>query len=199
MKKLFALLLGVALIGQAAFAAPSPSASPKTRSTTKTSSTLSKDDKSFLEDALQGNMLEIKLGQVAEKNGTGNAKTFGQKMVTDHTKLLADTEKVAKAKGVAIPKDLNAAGKASMLKYQALKGNAFDSAYLKDMQEDHTKDVAAFKKEEKNTKDPDIKKLIAGALPVIESHLKMVNQDMGSSSGEHTSSGSSKTAPKKTK
>jgi putative membrane protein len=45
-------------------------------------------DQRFVDEAARGGMMEVELGQLAQKNGSsGEVKQFGQQMVTDHTRL----------------------------------------------------------------------------------------------------------------
>ena len=52
-----------------------------------------------------------------------------------------------------------------------MSGAAFDTAYVKEMVVDHEKDVAAFEKEAKDGKDPDVKAWAKKTLPTLRSHL----------------------------
>jgi putative membrane protein len=53
-----------------------------------------------------------------------------------------------------------------------MNGAEFDRAYMKDMVQDHTKDVAEFRKESTSAKDPDVKSFASQTLPTLEDHLK---------------------------
>src|ERR1700727_776792 len=65
-------------------------------------------DKMFLRKAAEGGIAEVKLGQLAAQKGSSDeVKTFGQKMVDDHTKLNLEMAHVADSMGVMLPKSMN--------------------------------------------------------------------------------------------
>jgi putative membrane protein len=57
-----------------------------------------------------------------------------------------------------------------------LSGAAFDREYVKMMVKDHEKDVAAFKRESQQAKDPDLKAWAGKTLPTLEDHLQMIKR-----------------------
>ncbi|MGA9994173.1 MAG: DUF4142 domain-containing protein [Pyrinomonadaceae bacterium] len=132
-------------------------------------------DKEFAMKAAGGGMAEVELGRLAMKNGQSAAvKQFGQRMVTDHSKANEELKAIAASKGITLPAEMSADGKEMMEKLSKLKGEEFDRAYTDGMVEDHTKDVAEFKKEAETGTDKDIKAFAAKTLPVIQGHLQMV-------------------------
>lgn len=141
-------------------------------------------DKKFAMAAAHGGIAEVKLGELAAKQGSSaQVKDFGQKMVEDHGKANEDLKSVAMSKGMTLPTEPNAEQKATMARLMKLHGAAFDSAYLKAMKMDHKMDVADFKKEAMQGKDADIKGFAAKTLPVVESHYQMLlGMKMGSGS-----------------
>ena len=52
----------------------------------------------------------------------------------------------------------------------------FDRSYMRETVKDHKKDIAEFKKEAANGKDPEIRDWAAQTLPALEEHLKMAEQ-----------------------
>lgn len=136
---------------------------------------LSAADRKFVMAAAQGGIAEVKLGELAVKQGSSEqVKQFGQKMVDDHGKANDDLKSVAASKSLTLPTEPNSAQKATMARLMKLHGAAFDSAYIKTMKMDHKMDVAAFKKEASTGKDPEIKAFAARTLPVVEEHYKML-------------------------
>jgi putative membrane protein len=154
---------------------------------------LASSDKKFITEAAQGGLLEVKLGELASKNGTDQSvKDFGQQMVTDHTKANEQLMTVAKSKNVDVPAELDSKGQKMVDKMSKLSGADFDKAYMKDMVKDHEKDVKEFKKEAKDGKDADVKKFAEDTVPTLEHHLEMarttaekVGVKVGGKSGDH--------------
>src|ERR1044072_9366510 len=70
---------------------------------TKSSST-SATDKTFIKKAARGGMMKVAMGQLAEKNGkSDDVKSFGKRMVTDHSKANDELKSIAEKKGVKLP------------------------------------------------------------------------------------------------
>jgi putative membrane protein len=134
-------------------------------------------DKMFLRKAAQGGMAEVKLGQLATQKGSSeDVKSFGQKMMDDHTKLNNDMAPIADSMGVRLPKDLSKDDQAEYDKLSALSGNDFDMEYLSFMMKDHHKDLREFRQEEASTTDPTLKAAVADGTKVIHEHTVMVDK-----------------------
>ena len=134
-------------------------------------------DKHFVHTALQGGMAEVQLGQLAlQKSSNDDVKQFAQKMVDDHTKLGDQLKPIAQQMNVTIPDAPSGKDKATMAKLQALNGDAFDKAYIRDMVKDHEKDQKLFKDEAQTTTNPDLKQAVTQAEQVIDGHLQMAKQ-----------------------
>jgi len=156
--------------------------SPLTRAATEEKKAASSEtkkldamDAKFLKKAAIGGMTEVKLGEVAQKKAKrADVKEFGAMMATDHGKAGDDLKTVASSKGVEVPSDLDSTHKATVDKLSALEGEAFDKAYIKDMVEDHEKDVKEFEQEVKSAKDPEVKAFAEKTLTVIKTHLEKI-------------------------
>ncbi len=62
--------------------------------------TVTTADKDFLLAAAQGGMTEVKLGELAARNGSrDDVKEFGRMMVKDHTRINEDLRALAAEKG----------------------------------------------------------------------------------------------------
>jgi putative membrane protein len=157
---------------------------------------LSSTDRSFIMKAAEGGMAEVQLGQLATQNASSDdVKKFGQRMVDDHTKANDQLKQLAESKGVKVPADLNAKDKATKDRLSKLNGAAFDRAYMKDMVQDHTKDVAEFRKESTSAKDSDVKGFASQTLPTLEDHLKEA-KSITPAAGSRQSSGMQMNSPK---
>ena len=79
---------------------------------------------------------------------------------------------MAAAKGVDLPKTPDTMHKAVMLEFRALRGEAFDSRYIKQAGVgDHEATEKLLQKTQSEAKDPDVKALAQKMLPVVQSHL----------------------------
>jgi putative membrane protein len=134
-------------------------------------------DKAFVKKALEGNMAEIQMGQLAlEKSQDDQVKQFAQRMVDDHGKMLDQMKPVAEQMGVKVPAGPSKGQMKSMDKMKALSGDAFDQAYIKDMVKDHKGDDNDFKMEAQSTQNPQLKQMVMQSDQIIESHLQQIEQ-----------------------
>ena len=145
--------------------------------TTTKAAGLNKGDIAIVEGMARANIAEIDAGKLALANGqSADVKAFAQKMIDDHTTALGDVTTLAQNKGLMLPTEPDAKHKAMAAKLSKLKGDKFDSEYMKQAGvADHTKVHAALKKDEAKAKDPDVKALAAKMLPTVEQHLQAAN------------------------
>jgi putative membrane protein len=136
---------------------------------------LSPADTKFVKQAAGGGLAEVKLGQLAQEKGSSDfVKQFGKKMVDDHSKINDDLKAVAEKNNVTLPSDLPPKEQAVYDRLSKLSGDAFDKAYLAEMQKDHRKDIADFKKEASSGSNADVKEFASKNLPTLEGHLQML-------------------------
>jgi putative membrane protein len=137
-------------------------------------------DEAWVMKVAKGGMAEVELGKLAtEKASTDVVKTFGQRMVDDHSKANEELKTLAANKKITLPTEIGPEEKALRDRLVKLSGTAFDQAYMKAMLSDHLKDVAAFRTESRTGKDADVKAWAAKTLPTLEEHLKMARDANG--------------------
>ena len=131
-------------------------------------SSLSEKDKTFMKKAAKGGMMEVTMGQVAEQKAqSDDVKSFGKRMVTDHSKANDELKSIASKKGIQLPsKEHNA-------KWTS------DKAYMDMMVKDHEKDLAEFKEEATGGSDPDVKKFADDTAKVVQEHLDQAKEIQG--------------------
>jgi putative membrane protein len=145
--------------------------------TTTGGTTAAAEDVKFIEKAASGGLHEVHLGQLAsERANDPEVKKFGQMMVTDHGKANKELMAVALQMGVKVPEQENAEHQAEHQKFLAMKGQAFDQAYIKHMVDDHKKDVEEFKKASDSAKDTRLRSFASKTLPVVREHLTKAEQ-----------------------
>jgi putative membrane protein len=129
------------------------------------SSSLSVKDKTFIKKAAKGGMMEVAMGNLAEQNGqSDDVKSFGKRMVTDHSKANEELKSIAEKKGVKLPTK-EPTGKWSS-----------DKTYMDMMVKDHEKDLAEFQEEAKTGSDPDVKKFAEDTAKVVQEHLDLAKE-----------------------
>ena len=168
-KLTFALILGTAVAFSAGFAADKEKSDKATAK-----------ESTFIKKAADGGMTEVELGKVAEKNGQkDDIKSFGSQMVKDHGKANDDLKNIASKMNVTVPDKVSAKHQAGIARMSKLSGAAFDTAYAKDMVEDHEKDIAEFEKALGEVSNEDLKKFINDAIPMMKGHLEMAKKMAG--------------------
>jgi len=146
----------------------------------QSSATLTQGDRAFLNEAAAGGMAEVEMGRLAAQKGQNpDVKRFGERMVTDHSKVNDELKQLAARKGVTVPGTPSAEQKEEMDKLAKLSGAAFDRQYMKLMVADHDTDVKGFKEQASNASDSDVKSFVSKTLPTLEEHQKMAHEIAG--------------------
>lgn len=133
---------------------------------------------SFLKQAMQGDMAEIQMGQLAQQKGADQqVKQFGQTLVSDHQENLDKAKSLAQQVGVTPPESVNAQQKAAYQKLSKLSGQQFDKEFAQHMVQDHRKDITKFEQESK--KSGEIANFAQDTLPVLRKHLQIAESISG--------------------
>ena len=129
------------------------------------SSSVSEKDKTFMKKAAKGGMMEVAMGRLGEQKGQSeDVKSFGKRMVTDHSKANDELKKIAAEKNVKLPE------KEPKVSWSS------DKAYMDAMVKDHEKDLAEFQEEAKSGSDPDVKKFADDTAKLVQEHLDLAKQ-----------------------
>jgi putative membrane protein len=138
----------------------------------------SEQDRTFATQAAIGGKAEVELGKLAEKKGASRAvKDFGKQMVQDHGKANDTLAATAKDIKIGLPSSLDQAHRDTEARLSKLSAAQFDQQYITEMIKAHQADAAAFQKEASSGSNPALKSFASDTLPVVQQHLKMV-QDM---------------------
>ena len=177
---LFALLvLGVMSIGCTSTnkaSTPDTAAQPGSAASSA-SSPSTNSDQDFVTKAAQGNSAEVELGKiVAAKSKNPSVKQFAQMMVKDHTAALNELQELAQTKNLNFNDDLPDDAKELQTKLSSASGKQLDTDYMKNMVEDHQKDVQEFTDKSQNAKDPEVKQWASKTLPTLQKHLEKAQQ-----------------------
>ena len=132
---------------------------------------LAKADTAFLTEAIQINLAEISVGDLAQKNGgSDDVKSFGKMLVDDHTASNTKATSLAQANGVTPPTEPKAADKQKHDELAKLSGADFDREFAKAMVKGHEEAISKFEAASKG--DDDIAKFAQETLPTLQKHLK---------------------------
>jgi putative membrane protein len=142
-------------------------------------------DSSFIREANARNVLEVRLGNLAEGKATNaEVKQFAQRMVTDHTRMEQQWSALAASNGLP-PVTLEPAQEQDVTRLEKLSGAEFDRAYMATMIRDHQLDAEAFRSRGASAHSAQVRQLAASGLTTIEQHLSMAQQ-VGSTVGAST-------------
>lgn len=170
-----ALVSGLAL--PLLLSAPGFAQQPNTTAAAPAAAKLSQSDMKFVQEAAVGGMAEVDLGHLAEQKAANpQVKQFGARMVQDHTTANAQLTAVATGKGATLPQQLDQHHAQLRDRLSHLSGAEFDRAYIKEMVEDHDKDVKEFQQQAQTGHDADIKSFAAQTLPVLQEHDRMAHE-----------------------
>jgi putative membrane protein len=144
-------------------------------------------DQNFVEEAAQGGMAEVEVGQLAAQKGSSDAvRKFGQQMVSDHQQNNQKLQSIASGKGLKVPTETDTMHKAMSKKLQGASGEDFDKQYLKGQVADHEKMATLMKRQAESGKDAELKAFAAQTLPVVQQHLEMARSLEQGGKGTHS-------------
>jgi len=140
----------------------------------------SQQDQTFVKAAMEVNLAEIQIGQLASKQGaTEGVKRFGQRLVIDHTRLEAELKPIAAKIGLTSPAELAPDDQSLLAKLQGQSGSEFDSTFIDAMVKGHHAGIQLYKTEETSGQDPTVKNAARYGEPVIAEHLKLAEHLQG--------------------
>lgn len=131
-------------------------------------------DSSWLRTSIQGDRFEIAGGKLAQEKGANEAvKALGARLVTDHSKSLADAVKTAKRLHVKVPKTPAPSMEWELSVLSTMSGAAFDQWYTRLEVADHKQDIDESKNELAVGLNARVRKLARTDLPTLREHLKL--------------------------
>lgn len=151
-------------------------------------------DTKFIEHVARGGQAEVDLGRLGEQKAQSTeVKALARRLVADHTKSNQQLMKIAQQEGVQPPAQQSKSERSERAKLEKLDGQAFDQAFVKQIVQDHQKDIKYFQKEQESLKDPQLRSFAQQTLPVLQEHLQMAQETeqatagSGGSNGPHSS------------
>jgi putative membrane protein len=174
---LFSNVLGIAAFAQSSSSASNDrSSSDRTAASTavsdSSSSKLDWSDKRFVTKATKAGMEEVSISRVAAERATNpEVKALAQKIVSDHESVNRELTTVAGNRGVSLSDSMEKHDDRLVSKWQKKDaGTDFDKAYLKEMVSDHEDAIELFGKAAKS-EDAQIASLASKTLPALQEHL----------------------------
>jgi putative membrane protein len=138
---------------------------------------VSPKDQDFVRNAASGGMLEVALGRHAAQHAQDQkVRSFGQRMVGDHTRANERLKTIATDLGIEVPAQMEKEHADIVEKLMQLHGKDFDSAYIKHMVHDHQEDVSEFQNEADHGSNRQIAEFAKKTLPTLQEHLKLAEE-----------------------
>jgi putative membrane protein len=127
----------------------------------------------FMQKAIEGNLAEIKVGQLAQQKGASDGvRHFGSVLEQDHSAANQQAMTAASSLGMTPPSEPSPKEQAVYQHLAALSGSQFDKAFVKAMVKDHKKDSREFKKEARASNSP-AASYARTSLPTLQKHLQI--------------------------
>lgn len=132
----------------------------------------------FTKKAYKGNMMEIQLGQIAQKKASKKeVKQFAEMVVKDHKAANEKLKNIAKQKNIKLADSLGAEMKEHKTMLEKKSGAAFDKAYMDMMVKDHTKSIKLYESAINDLNNEQaLSQYATQALETIEMHQKRAKE-----------------------
>ena len=140
-------------------------------------STVSKDDRQFLQEAAQTGMLEVQAAAIASSRALAPAtRAFASRMAMDQIANNKALQRLAANKGVILPVQLDGKGREVLAELQKKASKDFDKRYAEATRGGHHQAIELFKETASESKDVDIRAFASSTLPALQHHLDMAVQ-----------------------
>jgi len=176
MKKTMFYLMSSAMITMGAIACHNNDSTEaaKDQNEEKFDSTDLKKDATFAVNIADANMLEIKLGELAESYATTAAvKDLGKMIVDDHTKSGEALKAIALKNDISLPDSLSDKSTIKYNDFATKRGMDFDKSFTKEMIDAHKDAIDAFQKEADKGNNNELKDWASATIPTLQYHLEM--------------------------
>jgi putative membrane protein len=132
----------------------------------------------FLEEAVRGDVAEVKMGELAQERGQSEAvREFGEMLVEDHSSAMKKTAELAKDLEVIPPAQPTAEQTQKHDALARLSGQEFDREFAAEMVKAHEEMIAKYKTQaEGRVGDPKVAEHAQELLPTLEEHLAMAQR-----------------------
>ncbi|MDB5246162.1 MAG: outer membrane protein-like protein [Segetibacter sp.] len=139
-------------------------------------------DTAFINKNIMDNRMEIELSKLGRDKGTSQAaKKVAALMITDHTNILNELEKLAARKN-----HHNNNHEMTMAPHSFPEGKEFDAAWAGQMLAMHEAKIAEMETFIGLTKDPELKAAVMKAIPKIKTHRDLLSKIPGAKEKANT-------------
>jgi putative membrane protein len=161
----------------AALALAQPTAWSVTATAAQAAPSVNAQDRMYLHDSMQGDLLEVRGGHVAHHMSDRAAvRRFGDRMVKDHTMSYAEAKRTAQELGVKVARRPSPGQRRVVALWRTLPRQSFACAYITYEWEDHQLDIAEAQDEIKDGSNPSVVADARKDLPVLQTHLRLATE-----------------------
>jgi putative membrane protein len=133
------------------------------------------DANGFATAVAASDMFEIESGKLAQdKAASADLKSFGQKLVTDHSKSTADLKSAAATASVTVAPALDGEKQAMLDQLKAASGADFDRLFIDQQTTAHQKALDLLNNYSVSGDNQALKDFASKATPVVQAHLDHV-------------------------
>jgi putative membrane protein len=130
-----------------------------------------------MQELARANLAEIETGKLATgKAQSEEVRKFAQQMVDEHLRQFGELRKLARAKGIELPKDPGDKRLQGAKKLEAAAAEEFDRLYLEQMVGNHQKVLKLAQTAAKRAQDPELKAAAQELVPQIRNQLEMAQR-----------------------
>lgn len=142
---------------------------------------MSPGDISMMRDLAQMNLAEIQMSGMALGVTANNAvRSFAQTMLDEHGNAMTELRKLADAKGAILPGGPGREHAATLKQLSLLTGDEFNRQFLAQAGTSaHEQSARLLEEVSSRAKDAELKAYAAKYLPIVNQHMKLVQQMQG--------------------
>ena len=129
------------------------------------------DERTFIKEAVQGNLTEVQLGELAvQRAETEPVRKFAETVRTDHQAALQRATNLAKSLKVEPPTEPATEARGIYEGLAQLSGSEFDAAFVSHMITLHEAAIATYSRSASSNNDA-VASMVAETLPKLKAHL----------------------------
>ncbi len=130
-----------------------------------------------VQELARANLAEIATGKLAAgKAQDEEVRKFAHRMVDEHSRQFGELQKLARAKGIELPKEAGEKRLQGTKKLEAAAAEEFDRLYLEQLVGNHQKVLKLAQTAAKRAQDPDLKAAAQELVPQIRNQLEMAQR-----------------------
>jgi len=132
----------------------------------------------FADAVAQSDGYELAAAQTAlAQSHNPQVRAFAEQMISDHENMARALGDAAKAAGLKPPQSHVGGDQARFLSsLQSLRGDDFDREYARQQMLAHTGALTVVRSYAEKGSEPNLRRMAAGAAPVVEHHLQVARQ-----------------------